>query len=921
MRIAVTCFLLASLASARSAVVYVKDSGGAAHDGTSWATAFAGIQDGLDAARPGDEVWVAGHAPGVNLVFRTSNVALYGGFSGGETSRPQPRGNRSILTPATSDPVVTILASATGAVLDGFDISRGAGPAGGGVVCRATNVTLSNNAIHQCGAMGAAGGGILCEAGSSATIWGNVIESCAAENGGGILGASAALVIAGNTIRNNDAVAGADGRAVYSNLSRGGGVAIMGGSATITDNAISGNAARSGGGIWADAADLIVVRNQILDNVAFRESIPSVAMVVTASGGGVGVSYGTATLKDNVFARNRVVGDALVSIGGTADVRGGGLSCAGIGGVVANNTFLGNSASAAGAAYGSSGTVCAGGGAYLSGTIDVANNIFTANSATTMPDGGGADGGCTAPTYPLQGRQTHNLFFANSPDRTAPTGVGDVLADPLLPALAPYIPPIGSPAVDAGEISFAAEGDTDAAGSQRVQGRRVDIGAYEVPKPPGPARVFVSPEGSDAADGLSWATAKASIPAALNAIGLDGDVWVREGAYAGGFGIPSRVALYGGFRGDETGLEQHDFRARPTVIDAAGAPVAVDIPTYVTSVRLDGFTVRNAGGSQYFAGYGAGIHSAGRNVTIVNNTVTDNGVSATGSNPGATCAGILVDGGSATIAGNVIQDNWASASRSGPPQFASMVGALGAGVYVSGAQATVVNNLVTRNSVATYGVASIVFESGGGIVAQAASGVIANNTIVDNASQAFGRVKSFERGIELSGDCSGLTLANNIVAFNGNGVVWSGVAADPKPTLSHNDLFGNATAAYSGIDAGATDTAADPLFLDRPGGDYRLAPGSPCIDAGDDAFAPSEPLDLLGSPRRFGLHIDIGAYETGPVGPHRVLDAARILRIAAGLASPAAGEFARLDLVRGDGLNAADAARAARKAFGLDPNP
>ena len=38
-----------------------------------------------------------------------------------------------------------------------------------------------------------------------------------------------------------------------------------------------------------------------------------------------------------------------------------------------------------------------------------------------------------------------------------------------------------------------------------------------------------------------------------------------------------------------------------------------------------------------------------------------------------------------------------------------------------------------------------------------------------------------------------------------------------------------------------------------------LLPGSPAIDAGDDAACP--PTDARGVPRPFGAHCDIGAYE------------------------------------------------------------
>jgi hypothetical protein len=50
--------------------------------------------------------------------------------------------------------------------------------------------------------------------------------------------------------------------------------------------------------------------------------------------------------------------------------------------------------------------------------------------------------------------------------------------------------------------------------------------------------------------------------------------------------------------------------------------------------------------------------------------------------------------------------------------------------------------------------------------------------------------------------------------------------------------------------------------------DYRLAPNSPAIDAGDD-FPPGSvgPTDFTGQPRIQGRHVDIGAYETEVASP------------------------------------------------------
>jgi hypothetical protein len=70
-----------------------------------------------------------------------------------------------------------------------------------------------------------------------------------------------------------------------------------------------------------------------------------------------------------------------------------------------------------------------------------------------------------------------------------------------------------------------------------------------------------------------------------------------------------------------------------------------------------------------------------------------------------------------------------------------------------------------------------------------------------------------------------------------------------------------------GADVGSLD--ADPAFVDPGGGDYRLQPGSPLIDAGNPAAlsVDESTTDLGGQPRVVNGRRDIGAFEYQPPAP------------------------------------------------------
>jgi len=261
-------------------VIYVDVDSYPFHDGTTWVRAFVDIQDALDIASNGNEIWVAEGtyvlSSGMSI---NKSISIYGGFDGTESTlgdRDSFPGNTHTTTVDGDGSVSTCLLLTDDATIDGFTITNG----NHGVFCSEADPTITNCIITGNGF--STGSGIYCSH-SSPTITDSSISSNG-KRGMSCYSSSAPTI-------SNCVFSGNTGGGLYCSTSS---------SPTIEDCVFSGNTAEKGGGIYCFSSTAMVRRCVFYENRATYDS----EYDSKAAGGGVYYSDSSVTLLNCLFIGN-----------------------------------------------------------------------------------------------------------------------------------------------------------------------------------------------------------------------------------------------------------------------------------------------------------------------------------------------------------------------------------------------------------------------------------------------------------------------------------------------------------------------------------------------------------------------------------------------------------------------------------------
>jgi predicted outer membrane repeat protein len=407
--------------------------------------------------------------------------------------------------------------------------------------------------------------------------------------------------------------------------------------------------------------------------------------------------------------------------------------------------------------------------------------------------------------------------------------------------------------------------------------------------------IYVRQDATGLNDGTSWTDAYTDLGVALYVANEGTQIWVARGQYKPGihriqtFHLKDGVGLYGGFVGNETMRDQRDPRTNVTILsgDIGVLNVTADNSYHVVSgndsgyARLDGFTVTagNADGESDCNGGGLLFHTIDPDTTLKLENVIF-------SNNSARCTG----GGLYARDGYVELDHVTFVNNKATE--------LGYGGGLISHSTMTLNHVIFRNNLAaTLGgaifnegnmtISSSTFyinrtrsaEGGGAGIFNLDGGIltVSNSTFYENSTSGFGGAL-YNSG---TATVSYSTFSYNSAAQGAAGVqnttgdlmLNNSILADSLSGPDCATYLGSFSGGHNLVESSDSFACGLPMLTSDPNlgplahnGGYTptlaLLPGSPAIDAGNDAVCPTH--DQRGIIRPKGSHCDLGAYELVP---------------------------------------------------------
>jgi hypothetical protein len=245
---------------------------------------------------------------------------------------------------------------------------------------------------------------------------------------------------------------------------------------------------------------------------------------------------------------------------------------------------------------------------------------------------------------------------------------------------------------------------------------------------------------------------------------------------------------------------------------------------------------------------GGGFYQDGGTTTLTDSSVSHDTSSQTGagvtSNNGG--GGFFNDGGTLTLTRSTVGDDTATVTGT---EFNG-----GGGIYHDGGTATFSNSTISANTANITGAST---NGGGAVYIDSGAVTFTNSTVAANVASVPG-------GGLFNNSLTATTLQNTIVASNS-----APSGANCSPAVSFSSLGNNIDSADTcNLTAVSDKKNTDPLLgpLQDNGGPtftQALLPGSPAIDAGNNAACPATDQRGVPRPQPSGGICDIGAYEVG----------------------------------------------------------